>query len=673
MASKGSIEAGRGHVTLGVQSDALTKGLAAAEAKFQAWGKGIMSLGAGISAAGAAITAPFLYGLSVFTSWGDEVSMAMRQTGLSFQQTENIMRGTRTTTEELVPAFAHLSQFIVQAAHGSQEAATALQTMGLSVADLLAMDPAARFDAIANSIANIGDANQRIAMQRTIFGRGGLALNLEGGQAGMNQRRERAEYLTGSPTDADRALAKETSKAFKEMGAAIQAVWREIGAAAAPVMRDFFQLVTRVVVEVRKWVTENRELLNIIFRVADAAVTVGAVIVGVGTAVYGASYAFAFLSGAIAITKGFLLALWGATIFAVTGFGIAKVATLLWTAALWLYNAAGVVAHAVTWGWVVALGAVGVALSLLPLAIVAVGLAALGIGSIFAGVVSSITGGIGTITAGFSRMFAGLTATAISAFGGIRDAFSVGDWQLVWEIVKISGLLAWEHIKDGAIEMFYGVKDTAIDVWTEVSTFFVETFESIWTKIRQIFAVGWAFIKSGWYESAAAAAEILGQTERAALNRAQARLAREEGVLESRRIGGNANRERIQREDAARAAWFDEQNLRVERDMAMAAGNQEAVDRLNQELFDQTQVAAMLAAGRVGATPGGEGGGGEGIAGGRAFSMPGSFFADAIRGWGGAAGGQTPVQVTNQLLRDQIAQTNELIREMRRIQGLGFA
>ncbi len=425
--------------------------------------------------------------------------------------------------------------------------------------------------------------------------------------------------------------------------------------------------------------TENRELLNIIFRVADAAVTVGAAIGFVGAAVYGASYAFAFLSGAILITKGFLLALWGATVFAATGFGIAKVATLLWTGAVWLYNVAMAVAHGLTWGWVVALGAVGVALSLLPVAIAAVGvgvvLAAYGIGNMFASVASIITGGAGTIAAGFSRMFAGLLTTATSAFEGIRDAFSVGNWQLVWQIIEVAGLLAWEHILTGAIEMWYGVKDSAVDTWTETSTFFVETFESVWTKIRQIFAVGWAFIKAGWYESAASAAEALGQTERAGLMRDQGREARREGLLEYQRIGGNAARDAATRESQAIADWFDEQNLRVERDSALLLGNAGEVARLTQQL-DALNLDAWIAAEQRRIQGGGDGIGGPGndvLGGMRGISMPGSFFADAMRGWGGASGGQSPAQVTNTRLQRLIDLQEQTLRQMERIQGLGFA
>src|ERR1051325_10976194 len=100
-ASRQSIEMGKGHVTLGTDQSQLDKGLEQARAKFQAWGKSIAAMGAGIVAAATLITAPFLTGLSVFSKWGDEIVRASRLTGMSFESVQSTAYGLRTDLEGL--------------------------------------------------------------------------------------------------------------------------------------------------------------------------------------------------------------------------------------------------------------------------------------------------------------------------------------------------------------------------------------------------------------------------------------------------------------------------------------------------------------------------------------------------------------------------------------------
>lgn len=69
MASRQSIEAGKGHVSLGVDDSPLRKGLDAAQAKFAAWGKGVMAFGAAITSIGFTLAAPLAASLTAFASY----------------------------------------------------------------------------------------------------------------------------------------------------------------------------------------------------------------------------------------------------------------------------------------------------------------------------------------------------------------------------------------------------------------------------------------------------------------------------------------------------------------------------------------------------------------------------------------------------------------------------
>jgi hypothetical protein len=335
MASKSSIEAGRGHVTLWSDDGPLMKGLAAAQAKVQAWGKGIAEIGAGVAASGAAVTAPFLAGL----------------------QLTYLTQGLHTTTEQLQPAIAKMSTFLHEAANGSVEANAALRTLGLTIGELNGLSQGDRLQRIAESLGNVADQGERIRLQRAILGRNAQAFNVEGGREGMRERAARRQRVEGAPTEGDQQMAAATSRAFHEMSAAITSIWREVGAAAAPVMREFYNIVLEVAIAVRQFITTHRDTLTIVFRVADAMVTAGTIIGILGGVIYGASYAFAFLSGAVAIVGTALGVLWGWATFAASGFGVLTLWTWATTAAAMAYN---VVAAIMNIAWAAGAGFLGI-------------------------------------------------------------------------------------------------------------------------------------------------------------------------------------------------------------------------------------------------------------------------------------------------------------------------
>lgn len=525
--SKQSIEMGRGHVSLATNQTALEAGLAAAKQKFQAWGRGIASIGAGIAAGGAAITAPFLHGLSVFTAWGDEMRQTMRQTGIEFQTLDSILDGVRVSGEELVPSVAKMSEFMQAAGTGSADATRALQEMGLSLEELQAASQGERLLMFADGLARIGDEGQRIARQRDVFGRGGLALDLTGGRAGIGARAARVDFLEGTQSAADLTLANETSRAYKDMGIAINGIWREIGAAAAPAMKDFFTTLTGMIVSVREFVTANRSMFDIIFRIGGALLIAGAALASFGGFVYAASFALVPLNALFVVTKFLLAGLWAAASFAATGFGVLGVATaivsaassvfltvlsLAWAATkllsvgLW-FVVSGQLAYSIAMGIAkiatVAMSAATFIYSLLMWkAAVATTAASAGanlLAAAFAVLISLvsiiITGGIaypfillggaiyGALRAlgslsdsfrGFSTDMAGAGSGIASSFEGAWAATTAGFSAMFATIVSVAGQ-AWQGIRDAM----------AIGDWTTLWDILKTSALLVWEQIRQ--------------------------------------------------------------------------------------------------------------------------------------------------------------------------------------------
>ncbi len=772
MASKGSIEAGRGYVTLETRN-LLQKGLSEAQASLQTWGKSIMAIGASVAAIGVMIAAPFLQGLDVFSQWGNEVRTTMRQTGMEFETLDVLMDGLRVSGEELVPAVAKMDEFLLSAGNGSREANQALREMGLSLEELQQASQGDRVMMLADGLSRISDAGLRIARQRDVFGRGGLSLNIEGGATGIRARAERADELEGVQTPEMLRQAQEYNRAMREMKMATNGIWMSLGAAAAPVMTDFFRMITQIIVGVRQWMDANRPLLTMIFYFADKLILLGTVIGFVGSAVYAASYAFAFVGGAISIVGGVistfvslasggfgLLTLlswgWGAATFAAgmiaTGaLLVYKVGLLTLTAITWAWNVAGVAFAAVlglftgasaaasggTWLYTAALVAawiweniasVGItllitALGALVIAIAAVVLA-LGGFLIFAVAVAFLPTAISALSDAFhelfesignSTWFANLTSmfsqvvgTAQTAWAGIKAAFDAGEWGLLWEILKVTALLEWEHISTYAIGVFSYWKDAISDVFDEAWTYVKISFVTIWGEVKALFFDGIAAIASGFTAMVnviiAALNGMLGAVVQGmnsiidmingAIRRLPAAVRNRIGLSTLERVsdgpmirqladGGQPFRDRAQAERQstrdqvaaiegdAMAAWFAEQARRVERDAALAEGNQARVAELNAELEDLTAYAEFLRDSQAGLAGAGQSmeGRGPGMTGGGNTHIAGSFSAAVIAGFIGASmgAGETRGEREMRTARERL---DEILRELERRPGV---
>ncbi len=694
MASKREIEAGQAVVRMGMDISPLTKGLDAAQQKLAAFGKGVAAFGAGLAIAGALITTPMLYGLEVFSDMGGRINRAARISGIGIEDLQTLAHALGVDFDELGTASKKMDQFISKASQGAPEATHRLGQLGLTLQDLAGLSEGDRIRKIGEAInKTYSDISQRHAAATDIFGRNGLALNFGGDVGG---RENRLRELGGVMSPEDVALAKEFNKAQKEMGIAVAGLWARIGSTAAPAMRDFFNMITRIVVAVQGWVDANRPLLEIVFRIADGMITAGTAIGILGGIIYGASYGFLFLKGAILITGGFLGWLWGMTTFAASGFGILTAASWVWgvgsaaasailTGAMWLYNAATAVAHVMTWGWIALLVALGVVLAIVPIALMAIvvgivafaaymlwsrgiiddalewivdafettvefitdllsplvgfvafiwdkitdifgeawayisGLfgssggagyfdslisSAMGFVASLGRITGTISGAISQTVDGFTSMFGKLVDTGMAAWGGIRDAFAVGDWTMIWQIVQVAAELAWNHISFFAISTFH--------IWSDALT---ETFYDVWANLRVMFETGWAFLRSGWFTLGAAIVRsmegpmsVIRQTLQgaagivpgaaAALERInaidlEATARRLEGRAEEAMIDGAVLIREIENAEAIRAG--EAAFLANERDLAAGAGNAAEVARLEDELNRLTTNAWIAA------------------------------------------------------------------------------
>lgn len=556
MANSSSIIAGRGHVVLTTDQTLLDKGLAAATAAVQSWGKGIMAIGAGITAAGAAITTPMLKGLDIFIEMSGSALSASRRTGIGFEAIQGIAAGLRVDMEGLARSMMHMGVFLEGLAHGSHEAADAVRELRLDANQLLTGTEEERIRSITEAIAGMTDASQRGAMAHRIFGRQAFEMNFGGGVAGLRAREARARELGGVIKDEDKPIAQEAVIAQKEMAMAIRGLWAQIGAAAAGPMADFWRIITSIVVAVRKWVEENRPLLTTIFRIADACVTGGAIIGALGAAVYGASFAFTFIGGAIAIVataawylSGAFIVAKVATVLWATAMVGAKIATLLFSgAALWasgniffvglwlvkaavsamLYASGSLVAKAATLLLSVAMGILAgtttvatAGLNLLIAGVLLLG-AVIVVSPliIFLVAIGGLLANLGTVIGRVASSFQGFAATSVGgafeiatafheAWSGISSSFmTMAEDLLSHGSLFISGLLdlirtgewatVWELLKTAGHLAWLDIKGEGNKIWIELKYAALITWAEITAALKDAFAGGFIAIQQMW-------------------------------------------------------------------------------------------------------------------------------------------------------------------------------
>ncbi len=393
--SANSIKAGEGHVILGIDMTPLEKGL-------KDGGKMLATFGAGVAAVGAAITAPMLYGLSVLSTMGTDIFEASRKTNMSFTEVQNAANGTKVSMDELGTATKKMDAFISAAAQGSPEAVDQLAMMGLTIRDLAGLSEYDRLLVFADGLQRIGDAAQRSHAQVAVFGRGGLSMNLTGGAAGVRDRAERRAEVGGILSDADVRTAKAFSTTTQEMAAATRGAWMQLGAAAAPIMIWYNNLLTSILITVRKWVEANRPLLTTIFAIGDKLLLVGGLIaalgggfIAAGAAIGGISAAFTAASGAIATAMGVIMAPWFLWGVIIVGVGI-----LIWQLA-------------------------------------------------------QIFPEFGKIFEGFGKSFEGIGATFSQMLQGINDAISAGNLQRAFEIASLGIEMTFARTTN-ALERMWG-------------------------------------------------------------------------------------------------------------------------------------------------------------------------------------------------------------------------
>jgi len=159
--------------------DSMSKGLKKARASLNSFGKGA-TIAAGVATA--ALTAAMAAGTKRALDLGGALSDVSAQTGINVASVMKLQRAYADggiAISRMGGDVAKMQKAIVTASQGGNDP---FASMGLSARDLLAMDPAAQFNAIGDAIMSITNPAERNAKAMEIFGKSGAKLMTVFGQ-----------------------------------------------------------------------------------------------------------------------------------------------------------------------------------------------------------------------------------------------------------------------------------------------------------------------------------------------------------------------------------------------------------------------------------------------------------------------------------------------------------
>jgi hypothetical protein len=444
MSATREIRAGKAFVELALK-DRLQRGLNQAAKRLQAFGKTVNRIGAGLLAGSAALATPLAAGVHVFTEWGDQLAKMSQRTGISVASLSELTHAAQqsgASVEELENAIKLLQKNLLAAAGGSKSATRALSAVGLSVDDLVRLDPEHQFLAVADALSKVPDPSRRAALALQLLGGAGTRLlpMLADGLVGIEALREEARRLGLAMSDADAQMAVRLGDALANLGTSVKMLAFQIGAALAPTLLQLVRFTLAAASGLIRLVREHRVAVVAMAALAAIVATGGGLLVAFGSSCILVSFALSGLSAMATIAAAAIaaldvvLAVLLSPIVLIVGGVLALVAAL---AALAL--------------WATGLGA-----KLWNLA-----------------------------TSGFGMLVAG----AKNAAAGIRDALLGGDIELAAQILLLSLKLAWLHGLHAVEDLLLRFTLRAQSVWEGLMDSLVKAFLSF---------SGW--VQKGWWD-----------------------------------------------------------------------------------------------------------------------------------------------------------------------------
>lgn len=280
-----AIKAGRAFVEISANDQGVMKSLDRIKARFTKFGAGMVKVGLGIAAVGAAALAPLAGVMDTLTEQG-KLAATADAFGLTAEEASRlfgIMKSGGSDIRDATEGIVTFNQRIADAMSGTGEEAQKLfADLGVS-AESFTGNSADKFYQLLDALRGVQDPAKRVQ----------LLLKAVGEDTGKNlipllsMSREEVERLGDAfqVSAEDMAAAQAATKAQTLATAQMEKAWREVAFSVAPTITSILQAILPVIQGVANFAAHNHELIMTLAAVAAVLVGAGLGIAALGTAV----------------------------------------------------------------------------------------------------------------------------------------------------------------------------------------------------------------------------------------------------------------------------------------------------------------------------------------------------------------------------------------------------
>lgn len=246
----------------------------------QKFGKSMQKVGASFAAVGGAITAALGVAVKSLANAADVADDTAKRTGLTVEAVQELgyvakMTGSNLATVEV--ALRTMQKGLTDSGTESAAFTSALETLGLSLAELRAMNPQAQFDALSQAIAGVTDPSQRAGLAMTVFGRAGTALlpMLAEGADGIAKLKDEAHKYGYVMSQEVAEAGSNFNDNLDRLKGSLGGLAQQVVAGLLPTLNSLVKCAADVVAGIKEWINNNP---NLVSTLAHVAASVGAVL-----------------------------------------------------------------------------------------------------------------------------------------------------------------------------------------------------------------------------------------------------------------------------------------------------------------------------------------------------------------------------------------------------------
>lgn len=253
----------------------------------QKFGKSMQKVGASFAVVGGAITAALGVAVKSLANAADVADDTAKRTGLTVEAVQELgyvakMTGSNLATVEV--ALRTMQKGLTDSGTESAAFTSALETLGLSLAELRAMNPQAQFDALSQAIAGVTDPSQRAGLAMTVFGRAGTALlpMLAEGADGIAKLKDEAHKYGYVMSQEVAEAGSNFNDNLDRLKGSLGGLAQQVVAGLLPTLNSLVKCAADVVAGIKEWINNNP---NLVSTLAHVAASVGAVLTVFGALV----------------------------------------------------------------------------------------------------------------------------------------------------------------------------------------------------------------------------------------------------------------------------------------------------------------------------------------------------------------------------------------------------